>query len=83
MESLQISIDLCVLIIGLCVLQAVRSLSLFGPGFVELTPWSISQETELMFTFSSRNQSGLLLAALSHDKQVSHINSHRRLRVQM
>ncbi|XP_055022566.1 laminin subunit alpha-1-like [Boleophthalmus pectinirostris] len=48
---------------------AVRSVSLFGPGFVELAPRSFTQDTDILMTFSSRNQSGLLLSALSHDKQ--------------
>ncbi|XP_072306440.1 laminin subunit alpha-1 [Eucyclogobius newberryi] len=52
-----------------CTLEAVRSMSLFGPGFVELAPRSFTQETDILMTFSSRNQSGLLLSALSHDKQ--------------
>uniref|UniRef100_A0A3B4ARG9 Laminin subunit alpha-1 n=1 Tax=Periophthalmus magnuspinnatus TaxID=409849 RepID=A0A3B4ARG9_9GOBI len=52
-----------------CALEAVQSVSLFGPGFVELAPRSFTQDTDILMTFSSRNQSGLLLSALSHDKQ--------------
>ncbi|KAK7893588.1 hypothetical protein WMY93_022740 [Mugilogobius chulae] len=52
-----------------CTLEAVRSMSLFRSGFVELSPRSFTQETDILMTFSSRNQSGLLLSALSHDKQ--------------
>ncbi|KAM9332589.1 laminin subunit alpha-1 [Pholidichthys leucotaenia] len=48
-----------------CVLKAVRSVSLLSGGFIQLTPPTFGQEAELLFSFSSKNQSGVLLAALS------------------
>lgn len=36
-----------------------------GGGFVQVTPPSLGQEVELLFSFSSNNQSGVLLAAFS------------------
>uniref|UniRef100_A0A3Q3N9Y2 Laminin subunit alpha-1 n=1 Tax=Mastacembelus armatus TaxID=205130 RepID=A0A3Q3N9Y2_9TELE len=48
-----------------CVLEAVRSVSVLGGGFVQITPSSLGHEVELLFTFSSNNQSGVLLAAFS------------------
>ncbi|XP_029935743.1 laminin subunit alpha-1 [Myripristis murdjan] len=50
-----------------CVLEAVRSVSVFGGGFVQLSPVSLGQQGELLLSFSSRNQSGVLLAAFSPD----------------
>ncbi|KAL6097440.1 lama1 [Pungitius sinensis] len=47
-----------------CILEAVRSVSLFS-GFVQIAPPSLGQEAELLFSFSTRNQSGVLLAAFS------------------
>ncbi|KAM4718072.1 laminin subunit alpha-1 isoform 2-T2 [Anableps anableps] len=51
-----------------CVLKAVRSVSLLSGGFVQITPPSFGQEAELLFTFSSNNQSGVLLVAFSDDR---------------
>ncbi|XP_032407316.1 laminin subunit alpha-1 isoform X2 [Xiphophorus hellerii] len=51
-----------------CVLKAVRSVSLLSGGFVQIAPPSFAQEAELLFTFSSNNQSGVLLAAFSDDR---------------
>ncbi|PWA15691.1 hypothetical protein CCH79_00019580 [Gambusia affinis] len=51
-----------------CVLKAVRSVSLLSGGFVQIAPPSFGQEAELLFTFSSNNQSGVLLAAFSDDQ---------------
>uniref|UniRef100_A0A4W6EDC8 Laminin subunit alpha-1 n=1 Tax=Lates calcarifer TaxID=8187 RepID=A0A4W6EDC8_LATCA len=48
-----------------CVLKAVRSVSVLSGGFVQITPLSFGQEAELLFSFSSNNQSGILLAAFS------------------
>ncbi|XP_029979690.1 laminin subunit alpha-1 [Sphaeramia orbicularis] len=50
-----------------CVLEAVRSVSVLNAGFVQLAPRMLSQEAELLFSFSSNNQSGVLLAAFSDD----------------
>ncbi|MEQ2195643.1 hypothetical protein XENOCAPTIV_016179, partial [Xenoophorus captivus] len=57
-----------------CVLKAVRSVSLLSGGFVQINSPSFSQEAELLFTFSSVNQSGVLLAAFSDDR------AHRQVR---
>ncbi|XP_053198733.1 laminin subunit alpha-1 [Scomber japonicus] len=50
-----------------CVLKAVRSVSVLAGGFVQIAPRSLGQEAELLFSFSSKNQSGGLLAAFSDD----------------
>uniref|UniRef100_A0A665TLL1 Laminin, alpha 1 n=1 Tax=Echeneis naucrates TaxID=173247 RepID=A0A665TLL1_ECHNA len=55
-----------------CVLEAVRSVSVLAEGFVQLTPPAFGQETEFLLSFSSKNQSGVLLAAFSDD------HSHRK-----
>ncbi|XP_068604397.1 laminin subunit alpha-1 [Brachionichthys hirsutus] len=52
-----------------CVLEAVRSVSVFAGGFVQIAPQSLGQEAELLFSFSTNNQSGVLLAALSGDQR--------------
>ncbi|XP_069368064.1 laminin subunit alpha-1 isoform X2 [Paralichthys olivaceus] len=51
-----------------CVLEAVQSVSVLSGGFVQISPTSFGQEAELLFSFSSNNQSGVLLAALSDDR---------------
>ncbi|XP_014912106.1 laminin subunit alpha-1 isoform X1 [Poecilia latipinna] len=51
-----------------CILKAVRSVSLLSGGFVQIAPPSFGQEAEFLFTFSSNNQSGVLLAAFSDDR---------------
>ncbi|XP_054863033.1 laminin subunit alpha-1 isoform X2 [Amphiprion ocellaris] len=51
-----------------CVLKAVRSVSLLARGFVQIAPPSFGQELELLFSFSSNNQSGVLLATFSDDR---------------
>uniref|UniRef100_A0A8D0CXN5 Laminin subunit alpha-1 n=1 Tax=Sander lucioperca TaxID=283035 RepID=A0A8D0CXN5_SANLU len=51
-----------------CVLEAVRSVSLLAGGFVEIAAPSFGQEAELLFSFSSLNQSGVLLAAFSEER---------------
>ncbi|XP_067434354.1 laminin subunit alpha-1 [Thunnus thynnus] len=51
-----------------CVLEAVRSVSVLGGGFVQIAPRSLGQEAELLFSFSSNNQSGVLLAGFSDDR---------------
>ncbi|KAI3355620.1 hypothetical protein L3Q82_018448 [Scortum barcoo] len=51
-----------------CVLEAVRSVSLLAGGFVQIAPRLLDQEVELLFSFSTSNQSGVLLAAFSDDR---------------
>uniref|UniRef100_A0A671TW87 Laminin, alpha 1 n=1 Tax=Sparus aurata TaxID=8175 RepID=A0A671TW87_SPAAU len=51
-----------------CILEAVRSVSLLAGGFVQIAPRSLGQEAELLFSFTTNNHSGVLLAALSDDR---------------
>ncbi|XP_037619286.1 laminin subunit alpha-1, partial [Sebastes umbrosus] len=51
-----------------CVLEAVRSVSVLAGGFVQIAPPSLGQEAELLFSFSTNNQSGVLLAAFSDER---------------
>ncbi|KAM6900446.1 laminin subunit alpha-1 [Xenentodon cancila] len=51
-----------------CILKAVRSVSLLKGGFVQVTSPFFGQEMELLLSFTSRNQSGVLLAAFSDDR---------------
>uniref|UniRef100_A0A4W6ED91 Laminin subunit alpha-1 n=1 Tax=Lates calcarifer TaxID=8187 RepID=A0A4W6ED91_LATCA len=48
-----------------CVLKVILHVSVLSGGFVQITPLSFGQEAELLFSFSSNNQSGILLAAFS------------------
>ncbi|XP_051240878.1 laminin subunit alpha-1 isoform X1 [Dicentrarchus labrax] len=50
-----------------CVLEAVRSVSVLAGGFVQIAPRSLGQEVELFLSFSTNNQSGVVLAAFSDD----------------
>uniref|UniRef100_H3C8W5 Laminin, alpha 1 n=1 Tax=Tetraodon nigroviridis TaxID=99883 RepID=H3C8W5_TETNG len=50
-----------------CVLEAFRSVSLLTGGYVQIAPQPLGQEAELLFSFSTNNQSGILLAAFSPD----------------
>ncbi|XP_027137087.1 laminin subunit alpha-1 isoform X2 [Larimichthys crocea] len=51
-----------------CVLEAVRSVSVLAGGFVQIAPRPLAQEAELLFSFSTKNQSGVLFAAFSDDR---------------
>nr|XP_046227110.1 laminin subunit alpha-1 [Scatophagus argus] len=51
-----------------CVLEAVRSVSVLAGGFVQIAPRSLGQEVELLFSFSTNNQSGILLTAFRDDQ---------------
>ncbi|XP_056219655.1 laminin subunit alpha-1 [Seriola aureovittata] len=53
-----------------CVLEAVRSVSVLAEGFVQITPPAFSQEAEILLSFSSNNQSGVLLATFSDDRSL-------------
>ncbi|XP_065805141.1 laminin subunit alpha-1 [Labrus bergylta] len=59
-----------------CVLEAVRSVSLLASGFVQIANRSLGQEAELLFSFSSNNQSGVLLAALSATHKQHFLSVH-------
>ncbi|KAM3860333.1 laminin subunit alpha-1 [Diretmus argenteus] len=50
-----------------CVLEAVRSVSVLNGGFLQLPARSLGHQGELLLSFSSNNQSGILLAALNGD----------------
>ncbi|XP_077410965.1 laminin subunit alpha-1 [Vanacampus margaritifer] len=50
-----------------CVVEAVRSVSMFSGGFVQIAPHALGQEAEFLFSFKSNNQSGILLAALTEN----------------
>ncbi|XP_054478572.1 laminin subunit alpha-1 [Anoplopoma fimbria] len=61
-----------------CILEAVRSVSVLG-GFVQIAPPSLGQEAELLFSFSTNNQSGVLLALLGDERtqrQVKQVRQH-------
>ncbi|KAK0150257.1 Laminin subunit alpha-1 [Merluccius polli] len=49
-----------------CVLEAVRSVSVLKEGYVQLAVPSLGHEGQLFLTFSTRNSSGLLLAAFNN-----------------
>lgn len=49
--------------------QAVRSVSLLSPGFLQLQLRSLGPEAELLLTFTTNNQSGVLLAVLGDQRQ--------------
>lgn len=53
--------------------QAVRSVSLLSAGFIQISPRSLGPEAELLLSFTTENQSGVLLAAFGdhrNDRQV-------------
>lgn len=50
-------------------------MSMLPGGFVQIPPPSFSQEVELLLTFSSNKQSGLLLAAFGKDR------AHKQVRL--
>lgn len=43
-------------------------MSVLAGGFVEIAPRSLGQEVELLLSFSTKNQSGVLLAAFSDER---------------
>ncbi|XP_028290565.1 laminin subunit alpha-1 isoform X3 [Gouania willdenowi] len=61
-----------------CVLEAVRSVSIMHGGFLEVAPPSFAQEAEFLFSFSSINQSGVLLAMFSdgHSHKQNFLSIH-------
>lgn len=48
-------------------LTSPSSVSFMRGGYVELPPKSLSPDTELLATFATRNNSGIILAALSQE----------------
>ncbi|XP_074549755.1 laminin subunit alpha-1 [Halichoeres trimaculatus] len=59
-----------------CVLEAVRSVSLLSGGFVQIAPRSFGQDVEILLSFSSNNQSGVLLAAFSDTHKKHFLSVH-------
>ncbi|MEE6464431.1 hypothetical protein FKM82_006256 [Ascaphus truei] len=47
-----------------CKLEPARSISVFRDGYVEMLPISLSPESELMVSFSTMNDTGIILAGL-------------------
>ncbi|XP_073796608.1 laminin subunit alpha-1 isoform X1 [Danio rerio] len=52
-----------------CVLKPIRSVSVFGGGFLEMPAVLLSSHTEIMSTFSSRRDSGVILAGFSRSSR--------------
>ncbi|KAK9952854.1 hypothetical protein ABG768_016886 [Culter alburnus] len=48
-----------------CVLKPIRSVSVFGSGFLEMPAVLLGSHTEIMTTFSSRRDGGVILAGFS------------------
>ncbi|VTJ78003.1 Hypothetical predicted protein [Marmota monax] len=49
--------------------QPIQSVSFLRGGYVELPPTSLSPESELLATFATQNNSGIILAALGRDAE--------------
>ncbi|KAJ8279563.1 hypothetical protein COCON_G00066290, partial [Conger conger] len=48
-----------------CVLQPIRSVTILKEGFLELPPLALGPQSELMATFSTRNDTGIILAGFN------------------
>ncbi|XP_016118870.1 laminin subunit alpha-1-like, partial [Sinocyclocheilus grahami] len=48
-----------------CVLKPIRSVSVFGGGFLEMPAVLLTLQTEIMSSFSSRRERGVILAGFS------------------
>ncbi|KAG7488691.1 hypothetical protein MATL_G00037040, partial [Megalops atlanticus] len=48
-----------------CVLQPIRSVTILNEGFLELPPLTLAPQAEIMATFSTRNDTGIILAGFS------------------
>ncbi|XP_069476798.1 laminin subunit alpha-1 isoform X2 [Ambystoma mexicanum] len=48
-----------------CKLEPVRSATILSSGFIELPPISLSSKAEIMATFATKNDTGIILAGLS------------------
>ncbi|XP_035271308.1 laminin subunit alpha-1 [Anguilla anguilla] len=48
-----------------CVLQPIRSVTILNEGFLELPPMTLGPQSELMATFSTRNDTGIILAGFN------------------
>lgn len=57
--------------------QPIRSVSFLKGGYVELSPKSLSPESELLATFATKNSSGIILAALGRQgEKQGHLQAH-------
>ena len=54
--------------------QAVRCVSLLAGGFVQIPPRSLRLEEEILLSFSTNNQSGIVLAGFSDDQVQRQVN---------
>ncbi|XP_045637894.1 laminin subunit alpha-1 isoform X1 [Ursus americanus] len=60
-----------------CILEPIRSVSFLKGGYVELSPKSLSPESELLATFATKNSSGIILAALGRQgEKQGHLQAH-------
>ncbi|XP_077756139.1 laminin subunit alpha-1 [Canis aureus] len=60
-----------------CILEPIRSVSFLKGGYIELSPKSLSPESELLATFATKNSSGIILAALGrHGEKQGHLQAH-------
>nr|XP_035961897.1 laminin subunit alpha-1 isoform X1 [Halichoerus grypus] len=60
-----------------CLLEPIRSVSFLKGGYVELSPKSLSPESELLVTFATKNSSGIILAALGRQgEKQGHLQAH-------
>lgn len=50
-------------------LQPIQSVSFLRGGYVEVPPKSLSPESSLLATFTTKNSSGIILAALGKDSE--------------
>ncbi|XP_043922451.1 laminin subunit alpha-1 [Protopterus annectens] len=48
-----------------CTLEPIRSATVLKDGFIELQPKSLSPESEILATFATKNNTGILLAGLN------------------
>ncbi|KAJ8374971.1 hypothetical protein SKAU_G00055510 [Synaphobranchus kaupii] len=48
-----------------CVLQPIRSVTILNEGFLELSPLALAPQSKLMATFSTRNDTGIILAGFN------------------
>uniref|UniRef100_A0AAY4A6X9 Laminin subunit alpha-1 n=1 Tax=Denticeps clupeoides TaxID=299321 RepID=A0AAY4A6X9_9TELE len=48
-----------------CVVKPIRSASILGGGYLQLPPMTLSPQTELMATFSTKNDSGIILVGFA------------------
>ncbi|XP_029446888.1 laminin subunit alpha-1 [Rhinatrema bivittatum] len=48
-----------------CKLEPIRSITILNRGYIELLPKALSPETELMVTFATKNDTGIILVGLT------------------